>query len=79
MGRGAASILSNAGLPELVAGAPEQYVAKAVELAGDLPRLSALRAGLRERMRGSPMLDGRQYASDVESAFRGMWRAWCGG
>ena len=39
VGRGGVSILSNLGLPELVAQNPEQYVRIAVELAHDLSRL----------------------------------------
>ena len=35
----------------------EQYVRIALELAGDLPRLSQLRATLRDRMQGSPLMD----------------------
>ena len=43
VGRGGLSILSNIGLPELVAHDPEQYVRIAVELARDLLHLSSLR------------------------------------
>ena len=78
MGRGGVSILSNLGLPELIARTPEQYVAIAVEWAGDRARLAGLRAGLRQRMQASPLMDGKQYAADVEDAFRRMWRTWCG-
>ena len=70
------TILSNAGLTELIAHTPEQYVAIAVQLANDLERLSALRAGLRQRMQASPLTDGKQYAADVEAAFRRMWQTW---
>jgi predicted O-linked N-acetylglucosamine transferase (SPINDLY family) len=77
VGRGGVSILSNVGLPELVAWAPEHYVAHATELAGDLPRLRALRAGLRARMEASPLRDARQFAAGIEAAFRKMWERWC--
>ena len=53
VGRGGRSILSNLGLPELVAETPRQYVEIAVALAADLPRLSELRATLRGRMENS--------------------------
>jgi predicted O-linked N-acetylglucosamine transferase (SPINDLY family) len=76
--RGGTSILANLNLPELIARTPEEYVAVAVALAGDRARLSRLRAGMRPRMESSPLLDGRQYAVDVERAFRWMWQAWCG-
>ena len=77
VGRGGVSILSNLGLTELIARTPEEYVAIAVHLAGDRARLAALRGGLRQRMQASPLMDGKQYAADVEAAFRRMWQAWC--
>ena len=42
VGRGGRSILSNIGLPDLIAYTREEYVRVVTELAGDLPRLSAL-------------------------------------
>ncbi|HEY2342123.1 MAG TPA: tetratricopeptide repeat protein, partial [Chthoniobacteraceae bacterium] len=59
VGRGGRSILSNLGLPELIAGTPEDYVSVAVELVGDLPRLCGLRASLRGRVEGSPLRDAQ--------------------
>ena len=29
-------------------------------------------------MQSSPLIDGKQYAADVEAAFRQMWTNWCG-
>jgi len=78
VGRGGVSILSNLGLPELIAQAPDQYVEIAVQWAEDRTRLAQLRAGLRERMRSSALMDGPRYAADVEAAFRRMWKTWCG-
>ena len=77
VGRGGLSILSNVGLADLVAYDSEQYVRIAVELASDLPRLSELRATLRERMQGSPLMDAPRFARNVEAAYRAMWRRWC--
>jgi predicted O-linked N-acetylglucosamine transferase (SPINDLY family)/predicted SAM-dependent methyltransferase len=71
------SILRRVGLEELIAGTPEEYLAKAVALAQDLPRLRALRAGLRERMRASPLLDSQVLAREIGAAYRDMWRRWC--
>jgi predicted O-linked N-acetylglucosamine transferase (SPINDLY family) len=70
-------ILSNVGLPELVARTPAEYVRIAACLAADLPRLGALRAGLRDRMMRSPMMDAPRFALHVETAFRSMWQRWC--
>lgn len=71
------SILQNLGLPELVAHTDEDYVARAVALASDLPRLAALRAGLRARMEKSVLMDARNFARQIEDVYRGAWRAWC--
>lgn len=75
--RGGASILSNIGLSDLVASDLEQYVAIALRLAGDPSRLASLRAQMRQRMRTSPLMDAPQFARDIETAYRQMWRAWC--
>jgi predicted O-linked N-acetylglucosamine transferase (SPINDLY family) len=79
VGRGGLSILSNVGLGELAARSEEEYVRIAVELAGDLPRLSQLRSTLRQRMAQSPLMDAPRFARNVEAAYRQMWRQWCGG
>jgi predicted O-linked N-acetylglucosamine transferase (SPINDLY family) len=75
--RGGASVLSNVGLPELVAQSEDEYVAMALELAKDLPRLAELRSTLRQRMLNSPLTDAPAFARSVESAYRQMWRRWC--
>jgi protein O-GlcNAc transferase len=71
------SVLSNVGLRELVAESPEAYVAKAVSLTQDLPRLAWLRRGLRERIRLSPLCEQRGFASRLEAAYRNLWHRWC--
>jgi predicted O-linked N-acetylglucosamine transferase (SPINDLY family) len=67
------------GLPELIARSAEEYVSIAAGLAKDLPRLAELRGTLRARMRGSPLMDGKRFARDIEQAYRQMWRNWCAG
>jgi predicted O-linked N-acetylglucosamine transferase (SPINDLY family) len=78
MSRVGVSILSSVGLGEFIAQTPEEYVTIAAELAGDLPRLQTLRAGLRERLAQSPLLDAAGFARAMETAYRAMWRKWCG-
>ena len=68
------SLLSNVGLPELIATSVEKYIDRAAALAGDTDRLQTLRRGLRERMLSSPLMDARNFARDVEAAYRQMWR-----
>ncbi len=77
VGRAGWSQLCNLGLKELAAETPEQYVALAAELAGDLPRLQELRGTLRQRMLQSPLMDAPRFARNMESAYRQMWRRWC--
>jgi predicted O-linked N-acetylglucosamine transferase (SPINDLY family) len=68
--------LSNVGLPELIAQDGEQYVQIAAELASDLPRLSQLRATLRDRMQRSALMDAPRFARNIEAAYRAMWQRW---
>jgi predicted O-linked N-acetylglucosamine transferase (SPINDLY family) len=77
VGRGGVSILTNVGLPKLIARDPEQYVRIAVELVGDLARLNKLRAKLRERLQRSPLMDAPRFARSIETAYREMWQRWC--
>ncbi len=67
---------SNLGLTDLVAYNPEQFVQIATQLAGDLSRLSELRAGLRSRMAASQLMDAAGFTEGIETAYRQMWRAW---
>jgi predicted O-linked N-acetylglucosamine transferase (SPINDLY family) len=79
IGRGGVSILSNVGLEEFIAESPQDYIRIAVTLANDRPRLAHLRSTIRERMKGAPLMDAKQFAADVENSYRQMWRRWCSG
>jgi protein O-GlcNAc transferase len=68
------SHLSNVGLTETIASNEDHYVEIAVSLAADLPRLAALRAGLRERMAASPLCDGRRFAENFTKLLRSVWQ-----
>jgi predicted O-linked N-acetylglucosamine transferase (SPINDLY family) len=70
------SHLSAIGLPDTIAGNLDEYARLAVSLAGDLPRLAALRAGLRPRMATSPLCDGKRFAANLVASFRRVWRQW---
>ncbi len=76
--RAGLSLLSNAGLPELVAASEDHYVTIATGLACDLTHLAGLRATLRARMAKSPLMDAPKFARHFEQALRGMWQKWCG-
>jgi len=71
------SILTQIGLTELIASDENDYIAKTVQLAGNIQRLAELRAGLRQRMIDK-LCDAEAFARSVESAYREMWKKWCG-
>jgi predicted O-linked N-acetylglucosamine transferase (SPINDLY family) len=79
VGRGGVSILSNVDLRKFIAGTSEEYVNIAKAITGDLDGLSELRQGLRERLRCSALMNAKQFATDMENAFRRMWIAYCEG
>ena len=72
VGRAGWSQLQNLDLPGLAAFDDDSFVAIAVDLAGDLPRLAELRTGLRSRMEASPLMDAPRFARDLEAAYRKM-------
>jgi protein O-GlcNAc transferase len=71
------SIVSNLGLPKLVARTPDEYVNIAVGLCSDLDYLTELRAELRPRMEKSPLIDAPRFVRNLETAYRSIWREWC--
>lgn len=77
--RSGASLLNAVGLGELVARTADEYLDIAARLAGDPQRLAGIRAGLRERMRASSLMDAARFTANLESAYRGIWRRWCAG
>jgi protein O-GlcNAc transferase len=79
VGRAGFSQLSNLRMTELVARSPDEFVAIAVELASDLPRLGNMRMILRQRMLESPLTDSTTFTRGIEAAYRDAWRGWCAG
>lgn len=76
VGRIGASLMINLGLPEWVAASEEEYIAKASIFAENPKVLEELRAGMRERMKSSPLMDGPGFARGVEAAYREMFEKW---
>jgi protein O-GlcNAc transferase len=72
-----ASILSNIGLPELVAGTYDEYIKIAVQQAGDIEYLRALRERMRKMMAHSPLTDSKRFIDNLENAYRQIWQKWC--
>jgi predicted O-linked N-acetylglucosamine transferase (SPINDLY family) len=67
-------MLHSAGLADWIAKDNDEYVAKAVAFAADVPRLAALRRTARASLLASPLCDAARYARHLEDAFEGMWR-----
>ena len=75
VGRVGVSQMSNLGLQELIARNQNEYVDLAVSLANDLPRIAALRAGMRQRMLASPLMNVARFTSNLERAYESMSHA----
>jgi protein O-GlcNAc transferase len=75
--RAGVSFLTNLDLADLIATTADQYIQIATSLAQDLPRLTALRSNLREKMRQSSLLDYASLTSNLEFAYRQTWQRWC--
>jgi protein O-GlcNAc transferase len=69
------SLLHAVGHPEWIAQSDAEYVAKAVALAADPARLTAMRATLRAEMSRSPLLDHAGQAARFGTALRQLWQA----
>lgn len=63
-----ASLLSAAGLADLIAPDPGSYVSIASALASDTPRLCSLRENLRPALASGPLCDGRAFAAKFDAA-----------
>ena len=70
------SILQNAGLGELACATTEEYIEKAVALAGDRALLTALHAQLPAMMQQSPVMAANAYVRAVEACYEKLFAAW---
>ena len=73
-GRFGYSLLNNIGLDGLCCDTVEDYVARAVALAGDTELIATLRKNLRGMMEKSPVMDAKGYMQDLEAAYRQAWK-----
>ena len=67
------SHMCNAGLPDWVAYDAETYTALAVAKASGIATLAALRAGLRARVKASPLTDAPRFGANLAAAIRFAW------
>jgi predicted O-linked N-acetylglucosamine transferase (SPINDLY family) len=72
-----ASLLSAAGLSDLVARTPEAYLQAALFLAETVPNTPGLRDNVRSSLQSSPLMDETGVVRSVEEAYRHMWQSWC--
>lgn len=72
-----ASILTNAGVKELVAENDVGYVRRAVQLGNSPELIGAYHSRLRADLIKSPLMDGRQYMRELEAAYRKIWENFC--
>jgi predicted O-linked N-acetylglucosamine transferase (SPINDLY family) len=79
VGRGGLSQLFQLGLLELAAESDLRFIAAATALAADLSRLADMRAGLRQRLERSPLMDAARFARGIETVYRGLWKTHCQG
>jgi predicted O-linked N-acetylglucosamine transferase (SPINDLY family) len=69
--RVASSLLTTAGLRELIARSPSQYEETAMELAADPRRLEQLRGKL--ALRDTPIFDTERYTRNLEAIYQAMY------
>jgi protein O-GlcNAc transferase len=68
--RVAASVLNAIGLPELITYSPEDYEARALELATNPDRLQRMRRHLADNRLSSPLFDSASFTRHLEDAYR---------
>lgn len=68
-----ASLVSAAGVPELVCATSEEFVAQAIALGRDLPRLCGYRARLLALRETSTLFDTARFVREIEALYRHMW------
>ncbi|MBU6475899.1 MAG: hypothetical protein KGQ70_08015, partial [Alphaproteobacteria bacterium] len=75
-GRVAGSLLTAAGLPELITHTRADYEAAALKLAQNPDQLAALREKIEKTRDTVPLFDIARYTANLESAYETMWRTW---
>jgi predicted O-linked N-acetylglucosamine transferase (SPINDLY family) len=78
-GRVAASLLTAAGLPELVTENSADFEALAIKLASDPKALKKLRDKLAKNKGSCALFDTDLFAANIEAAYRTMWGRWLAG
>ena len=69
-----ASILTNAGVAELLVENDLNYVHRAVKIGQSPELIGAYHSGLRANIRKSPLMNSRQYMQEIETGYEKIWR-----
>lgn len=77
--RVASSILSAAGLPELITKTKQEYEKLAVDLANHPKRLSSIKSKLRENKKTKPLFNTKTFVKDLEKAYHLVWKRYLKG
>ncbi len=72
-----ATVLSGAGLDDLVTHNTQEFVQRAVELASDLESLDNLRQTMRDRIIGRESSSPKGVTLDLETHYRSALKIWC--
>lgn len=75
--RSTSSIMQTLGLSDWIANTEEKFVEIAKKQSSDVTKLAELRAGLRQRMQSSPLMDAELFTKNLEAAYRGVWIEKC--
>ncbi len=76
VGRLSAGIVSAVGLVDWVASSRDDYVARGIDFASDLPALAQLRSELRSSVMTSVAGNPQRYAAEVDKTYRQLWQQW---
>ncbi len=71
--RVAASLLTSAGVPDMITENSAAYEALALELASQPEKLAEIRTRVEDGKLNCPLFDTKRYARNIESAFAQMW------
>jgi predicted O-linked N-acetylglucosamine transferase (SPINDLY family) len=78
MSRSTASLLTTAGLQELIARTPDEFAQACARLSLQGARTTPDREALRSAFAASPLMDEQSFTESLEDLYRHAWREWCG-
>lgn len=76
LSRSGLSLLAPLRLEDFIADSREDYLHKARYWAEQPQRLAEIRAGLRQQLQQSPLLDGKRFTNNLQDVLRRCWRQW---